>query len=69
MGIQKFQFFKSIRSAEGSDGEDKYRYHEESDTDDHVDDNYNGLTLDEIVKMFKAKIDKRFEVQDLLQNK
>ena len=51
--------FSQVDQAEGFDGEEQYRYHEEIDT--HDDDDYNGLSMDEIVELFEAKIDKRFE--------
>ena len=40
--------FSQEDQAEGSDGEEQYKYHEVSDIDDHDDDEYNGLTMDEI---------------------
>ena len=55
--------FNQVDQGEGSDGEKEYRYYKESDIDDHDQYDYNGVSMDEIFKMFKAKIDKRFEEQ------
>ena len=52
--------FSQVDQAEGSDEEEEYRYNKESDMDEH-DDDYNSLTMDEMLEMFDAKMEKRFE--------
>ena len=72
--VLEVNLFSQVDWAEGSDREQQYVYHEESDIDNHNDDDYNRLTMDEISKCLK-QISIRFfmNIQTkqlrLLQNK